>query len=247
MTPVLEKAAKILTRDSTSTIGKVTEIGYFAKKHIALTEGAGEPDPAINILSKKKTTSLGLSVLTCSLIRSVGLKSRLVEVAGGRFSKHALPAYWEETHGYVLDLFDEFEFGLKVRSSVARTFEIVRLQIPVLESKETVLHGRLEWVENYIGDRISRYHHVRNSTIEERASVAMPDARIQGQLNPDVRRQLSPEIAGRPWDGTTTRAEYEGRCSRCGKRIRIGDEITWWNPDGAGTRWVHVKCLRHRR
>jgi replicative superfamily II helicase len=246
-TPVLEEAAKILTRDSTTAIGKATEIGYFAQKHIAVTEGADEPDPAVNILSKKKTTSLGLSVLTCSLMRSAGLRSSLVEVVGGRFSKHALPVYWEEAHGYVLDLLDEFEFGLKVRSTTARTFEIVQLRIPVCESKETVSHGRLEWVENYIGDRISRYHHAKNFTIEERASAAMPDARIEGELNANVRQRLSPEITGRLSDGTTTRAEYEGRCFRCGRRIKIGDEITWWNPDGAGTHWVHVNCLRHRR
>jgi hypothetical protein len=48
---------------------------------------------------------------------------------------------------------------------------------------------------------------------------------------------------GAPWDRSSTLAEYSGRCPRCGRRIEVGDPITWWNPDGEGTRWVHVDCL----
>jgi len=251
VTPTLKEVAEILARQSSVHVAKATEIGYFLKKHITVEEGVGAPDPAINILLKRKTTSLGLSVLTCSLMRSAGMTSSLVEVRGGRFSRHALPAYWEEGDGYVLDLFDESDLGLSARSTAAKTFEIVQLRIPVSGSKEIVSGQHLEWVENYIGDNAPRYYHVRNFTTEEYASLELAiqplrDTKIEGRPKIDVEHRPSVEPKGLPWDRTTTRAEYEGRCFLCGGRIKIGDEITWWNPDRENTRWVHVNCLRPR-
>jgi hypothetical protein len=249
VTPILRKVAEILARQSTAPFGKATEIAYFLKMHITADEEVGELDPAINILHNMKTTSLGLSVLTCSLMRSAGLTSSLVEVRGGRFSRHALPVYWEEGHGYVLDLFDESDLGLRARSTAAKTFEIVQLRIPARGSKEIVSGKHLEWVENYIGDNAPRYYHVRNFTTEEYASLEiqpLPDARIEGRPKIAVEHRPSVGPKGLPWDRTTTQAEYEGRCSLCGGRIKIGDEITWWNPDRENTRWVHVNCLRRR-
>jgi hypothetical protein len=149
----------------------------------------------------------------------------------------------------VLDLFDEFELGLRARSTAAKTFEVLQLRIPVPESKEIVSGRHMEWVENYIGDKASRYYHVKNFVVDEYASVAMqplPDARIEDLSKIDARHRPSVGLKGWLWDRTATRAEYTGRCSLCGGRIEIGDEITWWNPDGEDTRWVHVNCMKRQ-
>jgi len=164
VTPVLKGITQILTGHSTESISKATEIGYFLKKHVAVTGGDGEPDPAINILRKKEATCLGIAALACSLMHSAGLTSTLIEVYGGRFLRHALPVYWKEGCGYVLDLFDEFSLGLKARSTATKTLEIVQLQIPVSEGREMASHTQLEWVVNYVGDKAPRYHHVKNFT-----------------------------------------------------------------------------------
>jgi hypothetical protein len=68
VTPILKEITQILTRHYTEPISKATEIGYFLKKHVAVTGGDGEPDPAINILRKKAATCLGIATLACSLV-----------------------------------------------------------------------------------------------------------------------------------------------------------------------------------
>ena len=245
-TPHLRNAAQILTRDSATPIGKVIEIGYFVKKHIAIVEESGEPGPTINILRNKKATCLGFSVLVCSLMRSAGLRCNLVEVFGGRYSRHALPAYWEGAHGYLLDVFDEIDLGLEVRSRAAKDLETIQFRI--CESRPAAEGRHLEWLQNYVGDPLSRHYQVKNFSADEYASLTyprMPQKRIE--TGPSIPVGHRPSVEGGPWNGTSTRAEYSGWCPRCEARIEVGDEITWWSPDRETTRWIHVRCPRRRR
>jgi hypothetical protein len=45
-----------------------------------------------------------------------------------------------------------------------------------------------------------------------------------------------------PWDGSCSTANYTGRCPRCHRRIRPGDEITWWKDKDDDVKWIHLKC-----
>ena len=248
VTSILEEVAKILTNHTTTSIGKATEIGYFVKKQVAVSEETGEPDLAANILRRKETNRLGVSALACSLLRSAGLRSNLIEIHSIRISRHALPVYWEGDHGYVLDLFDESDLGLKARGSASKKLEIVELSIAVPESAETTLHTKLEWIEDYVGDETSRHHHVRNFTTHDWDSLEKLTRTVTAQVPKHEPRidtmPQTPAVRELPWKGTATRAEYTGKCTRCGRRIKIGDEITWWSPDGEKTRWVHARCLQ---
>lgn len=246
--PHLRNAAQILTRDSTTPIGKVMEIGYFAKKHIAIAEKSGEPDPAMNILRNKKATCLGFSVLVCSLMRSAGLRCNLVEVFGGRYSRHALPAYWEGARGYLLDVFDEIDLGLEVRSRAAKDLETIQFRIS--ESRPAAEGRHLEWLQNYVGDPLSRHYDVKNFSADEYASLTyppVPQKRVGIETGPSIPVGRKPSVESGARSGTSTRAEYPGWCPQCEARIEVGDEITWWNPDRETTRWVHVRCPRRRR
>jgi hypothetical protein len=44
------------------------------------------------------------------------------------------------------------------------------------------------------------------------------------------------------WDGSRATADYTGWCPRCHRRIRPGDEITWWKDDTDDVKWIHLKC-----
>jgi len=57
--------------------------------------------------------------------------------------------------------------------------------------------------------------------------------------------QPRPSVSSQRWlyDGSAVEAQYDGICAICNHAIRQGDEITWWNPDGSNTKWVHAECM----
>jgi hypothetical protein len=98
---------------------RVLEVGHFARKQIGLIESAREPEPVLSILRQRETTCLGSAVLVCSLARSLGLSTSLVETEDGRMkngAKGVLPLCSVDDRNLVLDLFDESSEGLNIRT-----------------------------------------------------------------------------------------------------------------------------------
>ena len=166
-TAVTRKVAGILARHATTPMMRVLEMGHFARKQIRIVEDAREPEPVLNILRQKETNRLGLSVLVCSLIRSSGVSTSLVETRRNGV-KGVLPTCNIGDRNLVLDLFDESSEGLDIRAGSKR-FEILQFHIPeILQPAE----GRsLEWVEEYSGDEERQRYRVRNFTNEEYDSL----------------------------------------------------------------------------
>ena len=70
-------------------------------------------------------------------------------------------------------------------------------------------------------------------------------AHLQSTGASSVQTSREPSVSQRkpvPWDGSRTTADYTGKCPRCHRRIRPGDEITWWNDDTDHVKWIHLKC-----
>jgi len=229
--PLLNQISLILTRSAKDVATKMLEVGYFVKRNFLIEETFGEPEPAINILKQKKSNRLGLCVLVCSLLRSAGIASRLVE-ARIMHARQVLPACSDGKEDYLLDIFGEAEIGLEARGRTGR-FQILQFSFP--EVRETTEGRHLEWVEDYAGDDSCKRYRISNFTeldyskltsIVETAKVAPPiveraaptpvPARTRSQRSLREKRERGIEDETRIQEGTLSVS-----CPKCGSKLNV--------------------------
>jgi replicative superfamily II helicase len=235
-TPVTVKAAAILARHATSPMMRLLEVGHFARRQIRIVETAKEPEPVLNMLRQKETNRFGLAVLVCSLIRSLGVYTSLVETRR-HGSRGVLPLCRIGERNLVLDLFDETSEGLDVRAG-SKQLEIVQFKIPeVLQPAE----GRnLEWVEEYSGDEEKQRFRVRNFSNTEydslRSELQSVPAQVSESPEPSKHVPSTPapkplaarraaknlSIRGRPnVPGLRTEGKLDAHCPKCDSELVI--------------------------
>jgi replicative superfamily II helicase len=235
-TPVTTKAAAILARHARTPMMRLLEVGHFARKQIRIVETGKEPEPVLNMLRQKETDRFGLAVLVCSLIRSLGVSTSLVETRK-HGSRGVLPICSMGERNLVLDLFDETSEGLDVRAG-SKQLEVIQFQIPeILQPAE----GRnLEWVEEYSGDEERQRFRVRNFTNTEYESLRNELQSVPAPVSefPEPRRHVSSTPTQKPLAapraaknlsavGTSnvpslrTEGKLDVRCPKCDSQLVI--------------------------
>jgi replicative superfamily II helicase len=223
-TDFTDRVAQILTQNARSTIAKILEIGFFVRKNISIEDSDGEPQPLVNILRQKRSNVFGLSILICSLLRSAGVSCDLAEVRGK--TRHVLPVCADGSRRYLLDVSDETQTGIDVRSSAAKQFEVLHLNIPYGGSLEE--SQKYEWVENYSDDQSPARYNIRNFTQEEYSTLGSKFQFVEASvMKVQETSKKSKPTSEKPKLRKNAQKEQNGTptislpCPQCGAELKV--------------------------